>query len=197
MSPQAVRSLASATVVGGVCWIILAVSSLTTEPLEEGATVSLSGAADYLSFGAFAAALALTLPGLLALHAHQRGADGRLGRTGALVAMTGAAAQCVVISTIVVTAEEPAWFGVAAPLAILTWFVGSVLFGIAIRRAGVMPGWVAIALPLVTLVAIVGAELGTSALIGVFLIVVGLRIAAATSSGGRVEPAGEGVSAAV
>jgi hypothetical protein len=54
--------------------------------------------------------------------------------------------------------------------------------------AGVLPGWVGIALPLVTMVAIVGSEFGTSALIGVFLIVVGRRLATASAAGFRPVP---------
>ena len=179
MSTPARRVLAHAAVAGGVCWITLAIFALVTEARADGVTLVLSGASDYLAFGSFAAALALTVAALLGLHAHQRGADGRLGRAGTLIAIAGCAAQCVVISTIVVTGQEPSWFGVAAPLAILTWTVGSVLFGIAIHRAGVLPGWVAIALPLVTVFAIVGSEAGTSVLIGIYLAVIGVRLAKA------------------
>lgn len=184
MSPQAVRLLASAAVAGGVCWIALAITSLLRGSTSADQAVELTSTVDYLSFGIFAAALALTLPGLIALHVHQRGADGRLGRIGLLVALAGAGAQCVVISTIVATGEEPSWFGVAAPAAIGTWFVGSIMFAIALRRAKVMPGWVGPVLPVVTLLAIVGSEAGTSVLIGAFLIVVCGRIAAAASATG-------------
>lgn len=184
MSPQAVRLLASAAVAGGVCWIALAVTSVLSGGATSDEAVELTSTADYLGFGIFAAALALTLPGLLALHAHQRGADGRLGRIGLLVALAGAGAQCVVISTIVVTGEEPSWFGVAAPAAIGTWFIGSIVFGIALRRAKVMPGWVGPLLPVVTLLAIVGSNAGTSVLIGAFLVVACGRIAAAASASG-------------
>lgn len=107
MSPLNLRLLAAAAVAGGACWIILAVTSVLQvggDNAGEGA-VELTRTADYLGYGLFAAALALTLPGLL--HAHQRGADARLGRIGVLVALAGAGAQCVVISTLAVTGDEP------------------------------------------------------------------------------------------
>ena len=185
MNTNTLRQLSLAGVAGGVCWIVMAVSALLSEARPDGQKVVLETAGDYAGFGIFAAALALTVCALLALHGHHRGADGALGRTGVRIAAAGCAAQCLVISTIVVTGEEPSFFGVAAPLAILTWFVGSVAFGVAIRRAGVLPSWVGVALPVVTAVAIVGSEGGTSVLIGVFLIVVGARLATAAGAGAQ------------
>jgi hypothetical protein len=187
MTTRTLNTLAYAAVIGGLCWAGLAITGLLGEQREAGAKVVLTDAGDYVGFGLFAAALALTVPALLALHAHQRGADGRLGRVGALIACAGCSAQFVVIATIVVTGEEPSWFNTAAPLAIFTWFAGSVLFGIGIRRARTLPGWVGIALPVVTLLAIVGAEAGTSLLIAAFLVVVGRRLVRATA--GTAEPA--------
>jgi hypothetical protein len=58
--------------------------------------------------------------------------------------------------------------------------------GCGIRRARTLPGWVGIALPVVTLFAIVGSEAGTSLLIAAFLVVVGRRLARASS--GAIEP---------
>jgi hypothetical protein len=186
MTARTLRSLSLAAVAGGACWIVLALwGVLTASASEDNPNGALTGAGDYFGFIVFDAALALTVCGLLALHLHQQGADGRLGRIGAAVAMLGCAAQCVVIAGVIVNGEDTSWFGIAAPLAILTWFLGSVAFGVAIRRAGVLPGWVGVTLPLVTMVAIVGSEFGTSALIGVFLIVVGRRLATATASGFR------------
>ncbi len=193
MSGQNLRALATASIAGGVCWLILAVTGILS-PAQGSGRVELSGAGDYIGFGSFAAALLLTVPALLALHAHQRGADGRVGRIAVRVAMTGCAAQCVVISTILVTGEEPSWFGVAAPLAILTWFAGSVAFAVAIRRARVLPGWIAIVLPLVTAFAIVGSEGGTSVGIAAFLMVIGVQIRNAT---GEVARSGQAARAGV
>ena len=182
------QATASAAVLGGACWIAFAVSALASTPAEEKKVV-LDGAGDYAGFALFALSLALSVAAIAALHLHQRGADGRLGRIGAIVAMTGAAGQCIVISGIIVNGEETSWFGVAAPLAILTWFAGSVLLGVAVKRAALMPGWVGIALPVVTAFAIVGSDAGTSALIGAFQVVVGLRIARAASASAPLRPA--------
>lgn len=182
MSSQTLRLLASAAVVGGFCWIAAAGLNVALGQNDDVRLV-LEGGAQYALFAVFAAALALTIPGLLALHAHQRGADGRLGRIGTAVAALGVGAQSIVICTILVEGGDGPWFDVAAPLAILTWFVGSVTLGVAVWRARVMPAWVGILLPIVTLLAVVVAEYGTSVAIGVFLIVVGLRIARATTAG--------------
>jgi hypothetical protein len=179
LSPSTHRLLSRASIAGGLCWILLAVFGLATSARPDGERLVLDGAADYAAFGSFAAALALTVAALAALHLHHRGVDGRLGRAGTIVACAGAAAQFVVIATIVATGEEPSWFGVAAPVAIFTWFAGSVLLGIAIRRAAVVPRWVGTVLPIVTAFAIVGSEAGTSVLIGAFLIAVGTRLARA------------------
>lgn len=164
-----------AAVAAGLCWIAMAIGALTTPAGPDGTRVVLTETSDYLGHGIFAAALILTVPALLGLHRLQAGADGPLGRTGARVAMLGCAGQSVVIGTIVATGEEPSWFGVAAPVAILTWFAGSVAFGVAIRRAGLLPRWMGVVLPIVTLFAIVGSEGGTSVLIGAFLIEIGRR----------------------
>jgi hypothetical protein len=175
-------------VLGGVCWIAFAVSTLATAAQGEE-KVKLDGAGDYAGFGLFAVSLALAVAAIAALHLHQRGADGRLGRAGAIVAAAGAAGQCIVISGIVVNGAETSWFGVAAPIAILTWFVGSVLLGVAVHRTRLMPTWVGIALPIVTAFAIVGSEGGTSVLIGAFQLVVGLRIAEAAGASATMRPA--------
>jgi len=181
------RPLALAAAAGGACWLALAVMAALA-PAHTGRLV-LETAGDYALFGLFAVSLALTVPALLALHLHHHGADGRLGRAGALVAMAGAAGQCVVISAIVVSGEETSWFGIGAPIAIATWVAGSIALGVAIRRAALMPGWVGIALPVATVFAVVGADYGTSVLIGAFQIVIGLRIARAAGASAAAAPA--------
>lgn len=182
MPSPLLRPLAAAAVAGGLCWIAFAVSGVLSASDNSNEKVVLEGAGDYLGFGLFALCLALAVTAVAALHLHHRGADGRLGRIGAIVAGAGAAAQCVVISGIVVNGEETSWFGVAAPLAILTWFAGSVVLGVAVYRAGLMPRWVAIALPIATAFAIVGSDAGTSVLIGAFQVVVGVRIVRAAGA---------------
>lgn len=139
----------------------------------------------YVLFAVFAAALALTIPALVALHAHQRGADGRLGAAGVAVACAGVGGQFVVISTILVNGGDGPWFDIAAPVAILTWFVGSIVLGVAVHRARLMPGWVGVGLPIATVLAIVFAELGTGVVTGVYLIAVGAGIARAARAGGQ------------
>jgi hypothetical protein len=183
-SPGTLGALAYAAVAGGACWIVLALWAVLTASASEqdNPNGALTDAGDYFGFTVFACALGLTVAGLLALHLHQRRADGRLGRVGAVVAMLGCGAQCVVIAGLIVNGEDTSWFGIAAPLAILTWILGSVAFGVATRRAGVLPRWVGTALPLVTLFAIPGSEYGTSVLIAAFLIVIGLRIARAAGA---------------
>jgi hypothetical protein len=180
MSSSTLRPVAAAGALGGLCWLVFAVSSALTGETTDTAVV-LDTAGEWFGFSLFAVCLALAVPGVLALHLHQRGADGRLGRAGAVVAMTGAAAQCIVIAAIVAGGEETSWFGIGAPLAILTWFAGSVAFGIATRRAGVLPTWTGFALPIATLFAIVGADYGTSVLLGMFQLVTCSRILRATS----------------
>jgi hypothetical protein len=170
------------TALGGVAWIAFALSNLVAPKSVDG-RVELVTTGDHLGFALFAACLALTVPAIAVLHRHHRGADGRLGRAGALVASAGAGAQCVVIATFVVQSAEPSWFGVAAPAAILAWVAGSVVLAVAIRRAAVLPGWVALALPVVTALAVVGANGGSSVLIGAFQLVVALRLVRAEAGG--------------
>ena len=182
MSPLKLRPIAAAATLGGACWLVFAISSVASGGGEDVRTV-LETTGDYLGYSLFALCLALAVPAILAVHLHQRGADGRLGRSGAIVAMAGAAGQCVVISGIVVNGGDPPWFGIAAPIAIATWFAGSVLLGIATRRGGLLPKWVGLALPIATLFAIVGADYGSSALIAAFQLIVGVRILRATADG--------------
>ena len=189
-SASSLRPLALATVTGGLAWVTFAVAAILSPKGDEAnVKVVLSGTSDYLGWGLFALCLGLSVAALLALHLHHRGADGRVGRAGALLAMAGAAGQCVVISTIVVTGVEPTWFNAVAPVAILTWVVGSVVFGVAIRRARVLPGWVGIVLPVATVFAIVGSDYGSSLLIGTFQLFAGLRIARAAAAGTGVRAA--------
>lgn len=190
MSPSKLRVIALLAAAGGACWLALVPFAIANAGRYDDGLV-LDTAGGYVLYGLFALSLALTVPALLAVHLHQGGADGRLGRAGTLVAIAGVATQCVVIAAIVAAGQETSWFEPTAPIAILTWFIGSVLLGIAIRRARLMPGWVAIALPVVTLFAVVGASLGTSVLIGLFQVIIGLRIARAaeartTSASGSV-----------
>jgi hypothetical protein len=182
MSTPLLRPIALTAAAGGVGWIAFAVFTVASGPAEDTRVV-LTDVADYAGFTLFAVCLALAVACPLALHLHHRGADGALGRTGARVAMAGAGAQCVVIAGIVVNGEETSWFGIAAPLAILTWFAGSVMLGVAVRRVRLLPAWVGIGLPIATLLAIVGANAGTSVLLGAFQLVIGLRIAGASSAG--------------
>lgn len=178
------RLLAQLTVAGGALWLAFAVQAALNGAGEGGAVV-LATTAETLAFALFAASLALSAPAVAAIHLHQRGADGRLGRIGAVLAAGGAAAQAVVIGAIVVEGAETSWFGIGAPVAILTWVVGSVLLGVATRRARVLPGWVGVALPIATAFAIVGSDAGTSALLGVLQLVVGLRLVRATATAAR------------
>lgn len=193
MNSSHIRTLAAAGMFGGICWIAMAISALLT-PAEPGARVILDDTSEYIGFGNFAVALALTVCMLLALYLRHRPSSGVLGRVAPFVAMAGCAGQCVVISTITITGEEPSWFGIAAPAAILTWFVGSIGFGVAIRRARQLPSWVGAVLPVVTLLAIVGSEAGTSVLIGAFLLIVGRRLVSepTTRSAPHVATAGAG-----
>ncbi|MGI8728836.1 MAG: hypothetical protein ACR2LK_02385 [Solirubrobacteraceae bacterium] len=180
MSPSKLRVTALIAAAGGACWLALVPFAIVNAGKYDPLVLDTAGG--YLQYGLFTLSLALTVPALLALHLHQGGADGRLGRAGALVAIAGVATQCVVIAAIVAAGQETSWFGTTAPIAIATWFIGSILLAIAIRRARLMPGWVAIALPVVTLLAIVGAEFGTSVLIGLFQVGIGLRIARAADA---------------
>jgi hypothetical protein len=187
-SSSHLRPAARLAALGGACWLAFAVQGLLSRPESTDSRVVLSTTGDYVGFGLFAVCLALAVPALLAVHLHQRGADGRLGRAGCAIATCGAAAQSVVIAGIVVNGGETSWFGVGAPLAILTWFAGSIVLGVATRRAGVLPSWVAWTLPPATLLAVVGADYGLSAILGAFQIVVGARILGAGRSSlpGRV-----------
>jgi hypothetical protein len=182
VSPQTLRTLASATVVGGVLWIATAVMNVALGANDDKRLV-LETTGDYALFAVFAAALALTIPALVALHVHQRGAAGRLGAAGVAVACAGVAGQFVVISTILVNGGDGPWFDIAAPVAILTWFVGSILLGIAVHRAGLLPGWVGAGLPIAMVMAIVPAALGSSVVTGAYLIAVGAGIVRAATAG--------------
>jgi hypothetical protein len=188
VSSQTLRTLASATVVGGVLWIATAVMNVAQGTItNDGQRLVLETTGSYALFAVFAAALALTIPALVALHAHQRGADGRLGAAGVAVACAGVAGQFVVISAILVNGGDGPWFDIAAPVAILTWLVGSILLGVAVHRAKLMPGWVGAGLPIAMLLAIVFAELGSSVLTGAYLIAVGAGIARAARAGGGAQ----------
>jgi len=183
MPSVSLRSVALTAVAGGIAWLVFAVQALVTPEVGEPARIVLTGLADRVSWILFALCLALTVSALLALHLHHRGADGRLGQAGAFLAMAGVTGQCVVISTIAISGEEPVWFNTVAPVAILTWVVGSVVLAVAMGRARLLPRWVVVLLPIATAFAIVGADYGTSVLIGAFQVVVGLRIARAAAAG--------------
>jgi len=177
------RPLAITAVCAGACWIVFAVLSLVGGETTDAKLV-LSSTGDYVGFGHFALSLGLTVPVMLGLRQ-----AGRLGHAGAIVAAAGVGLQCIVISAILVNGEETSWFGVAAPLAILTWFAGSVALGVAIRRARVLPGWFGIVLPIATLFAIVGSDYGTSVLLGGLLVALGSGAVQSASARSRIAPA--------
>ncbi len=116
MSPQTLRSLASAAVVGGLCWIALAAMNVAMGTSD--AERAVVGHAGHVLFAVFAAALVLRSPGSwLCTPTRERPTAG----SGALGATAGVTAQAVVIMVILIQGGDGPWFDWAAPpLAVLT-----------------------------------------------------------------------------
>lgn len=70
-------------------------------------------------------------------------------------------------------------------MALLTWWVGSILLGVAVRCARLMPGWVGAGLPVAMILAIAFASLGSGVVTGAYLIAVGAGIVRAATAGGN------------
>ncbi len=117
-----------------------------------------------------AVALLLLLLAVPGLHASQGGRDGRAGRVGAWLMAVGSAIIALIVSVVGLAAlltdfdpEEAGWAFAILVAGFLALAIGSLVFGIATARAGVLPPLagivLAIALPVGILIDVVGAAL--------------------------------------
>jgi hypothetical protein len=137
MSPQAVRPLALAAIVGGAFYVVLGVAQLASP----GQTDPFSGTSDYLIQVLRALSLLLTLAGFVALNLLFRagGYSGVRGWTGFRAAVLGQGAMLAsAVASLVVGAPALGFLSVVGTLVLL---VGLALLSVATHRAALLPGW--------------------------------------------------------
>lgn len=166
MANTAIRRGATAGLLGGVGWVLFPWGTPFAEA-EEGVTPALGQAGSGLYFALLLVVpAALLLVGLTGLHALHRERYGRLGRVGAGVTGVGLAAMLVGLGwetvTIGFSGEENALGHVIWMLGFLLLLPGSVVLGLAVRRARVLPraGLLGAAQVLVIPVAVAVAAVG-------------------------------------
>ena len=124
---DAVQRLGLSALIGGAGLVVANVLLVLNPDARDFDAVG-----DYLAVGVLAAAVLLTLAGLVGVHLRQRDSYGRLGRVGMLLALVGEAA----VGVASVRLNE--WvFLVTA----VTGLVGFVLLAVAIARAPALPHW--------------------------------------------------------
>ena len=160
------RPLAALAALGGAAWV--AVGTLMIADGEAIRTETLETTSAYVSAFTMAAALALTVAGIVLL-ARAIPASKAPIATGA-----GQLLLAVACLATAIKGEDPAWFIVAAPLANALWFFGAIAMARALRRAGSVPAVVAFGLPVVWVCSIPLSLLGLNVVAGAYWIAVGL-----------------------
>jgi hypothetical protein len=161
------RPLAAAAIAGGMAFLGVAWIG-ATNPTFHG---HLDTTVEYLNDAFLSAALALTIPGLVALRRLQSAPRGAVETAvaGQLLLLIGVAAGLAL-------GEDPSWFAAVGVPGNLLWLIGTVRIGRHTWRAGVFPRWAAVAIALTVPVGIVLGEFGGSALPGLLWIYLGLRL---------------------
>jgi hypothetical protein len=154
-------------IAGGVCFLVVAWIG-ATNPTFHG---DLNSPIEYLNDAFGSAALALTIPGLLAL----RGVQGA-PRAAVETAVTGQLLILIGVLAGLLLGEDPSWFPIVGIPGNLLWLIGTVRIARHTWRARVFPRWTAIALALTVPVGMVLGEFGGSALPGVLWIYLGWRL---------------------
>ena len=137
MSPQAVRPLALAAIVGGAFYVVSGVVQLASP----GQTDPFSGTSDYLVQVLRALSLLLTLSGFVALHLvfQAGGYRGPRGWTGFRAAVLGQGAMLAsAVASLIAGAPALGFLSVVGTLVLL---VGLALLSVATHRAALLPGW--------------------------------------------------------
>lgn len=166
MTTTAIRRGATAGLLGGVGWALFPWGTPFAEA-EEGGTPALgqAGAGIYFALLLVVPA-ALLLVGLTGLHAQHRGRYGRFGAVGAALTGVGLGGMVAGLGwetvTIGFTGAESAIGHAIWMIGFLLLLPGSIVLGLAVRRARVLPraGLAGVALMLVIPVAVAVAVVG-------------------------------------
>lgn len=135
------RHAAALSTSAGAAWVSLSLLSiLTPEP------------ARYLDV-LFVVPYALSLGGVLGLHAVQREHTGRLERLGMWTSVVGMIATLVGQIGIITDAEPLT--RIVLPAGVAAWLLGFLIVGIATARARVLPAWTGVAIALAQPLAVV------------------------------------------
>ena len=137
MSPQAVRRLALAAIIGGAFYVVSGVAQLASPEQTD----PFSGTSDYFIEVLRALSLLLTLAGFVALHLlfQAGGYRGPRGWTGFRAAVLGQGAMLAsAVASLIAGAPALGFLSVVGTLVLL---VGLALLSVATHRAALLPGW--------------------------------------------------------
>lgn len=144
MTRTAIQRGVTAGLIGGAAWVLFPWATPLAET-EDGSTPVLGDVGSGLYFALLLVVpVALLLMGLAGLHALHRDRYGRLGRVGAGITAVGLAGMLVGLgweaTTITATGEESTFGYAFWMIGFLLLLPGSVVLGLAVRRARVLPG---------------------------------------------------------
>jgi hypothetical protein len=136
MSPETVRRLALAAMVGGVAYVLSGVVQLASpEPTDP-----FSRASDYLNQGLITLSFLLALAGFVALHLRQAGNyGGPRGWTGFRAAVLGQGAMLASAAASLLAGGLV--LGFLYILGVLVLLLGLALLSVATYRAAILPHW--------------------------------------------------------
>ncbi len=163
-----------AALLGGLGWLVLGVVQ-ATNPTFDGV---LNSPIDYVNDGTFSVTLICTAVAVLGVHL-----AGIAPRPAALLVAGGYLLVAVGVIPALVLGHSPDWFAAVGVPGNLLAIVGMVWLGVAIIRRHTLPVWAGVLAILAGLFAVVAAEIGTSAIAGIFWLYMGAQLMSSRRAG--------------
>lgn len=160
------------TIFAAVAYLGLAAIQIPHGPFDDQLTTTI----DYLNDGTFAAALLLSVVGILAL-----GAVIAAPRTAIVLAALGQLLVCSGVAAGLASGESPSWFAAVGVPGNLLALIGMTMLAWHAWRTKALPAWLAVLMVLAVPVGVGVAEYGGSIVPGLAWLIVGARLLHGTS----------------
>lgn len=156
-----------AALLGGLAWLLLGAIQAVNPTFDE----VLDSPIDYVNDGTFTVALICTAVAVIGLHL-----AGIAPRPAALLVAGGYLLVALGVLAGLVQGHSPDWFAAVGVPGNLLAIIGMVWLGITIIRRRPLPIWAGVLAILAGLFAVVTAEVGTSAIAGIFWLYIGAQL---------------------
>jgi len=155
------------TILAAVAYLGLAAIQIPHGPFDDELTTTI----DYVNDGTFAAALLLSVVGILAL-----GAAIAASRAAIALAAVGQLLVFVGVAAGLLTGESPSWFAAVGVPGNLLALIGMTMLAWHAWRTKALPAWLAVLMVLAVPVGVGVAEYGGSVIPGLVWLLVGARL---------------------